>query len=105
MEKAYMLTTVDNPYNPFDDFDRWFEFDELCGYCCCERIARLAKVNDGMSKEEQSEAIEKAIDTIIDIDFTGLFRKVDRKRAQELVDIRLNTSDFNEKLDKGILPI
>ena len=84
MGKAYMLTTIDNPYNPFDDFNRWFEFDELCGYCCCERIAKLAKVYDGMSEDERNDAIERAIDTLIDIDFTGLFRKVDEQRAQEL---------------------
>lgn len=97
-----MLTTIDNPYNPFEDFDRWFEFDELCGYRCCERIARLAKVYDGMSEEEIGDAIEKAIDTIIDIDFTGLYRKVDRKRAKELIDIRLNSPDFVSKLDQGL---
>lgn len=100
-----MLTTIDNPYNPFDDFNRWFEFDELCGYCCCERIAKLAKVYDGMSEDERNDAIERAIDTLIDIDFTGLFRKVDEQRAQELLDIRLNTSDFVNKLEQGILEI
>lgn len=103
MGKAYMLTTIDNPYNPFDDFNRWFEFDELCGYCCCERIAKLAKVYDGMSEDERCDAIERAIDTIIDIDFTGLFRKVDEQRAKELVDIRLHSPYFQTKLDSGIV--
>ena len=98
-----MLTTIDNPYNPFVDFDRWFEFDEICGYCCCERIAKLAKTNDGMSEEERDAAIEKAIDTIIDIDFTGLYRKVDAKRAKELVDIRLNSPNFEKNLESGII--
>ena len=102
MDKAYMLTTIDNPYNPFVDFDRWFEFDELCGYRCCEKIARLAKVYDGMSEEERDNAIEKAIDTIIDIDFTGIYRKVDENRAKELIDIRLNSPEFITDLNKGI---
>lgn len=92
-EQAYMLTTIDNPYNPFVDFDRWFEYDEVTGYKSCERIAKLAKVNSGMSNDEIAEAIENAIDIIIANDFTNLFRKVDEKRAKELIDIRLNESN------------
>lgn len=92
-EQAYMLTTIDNPYNPFVDFDRWFEYDEVTGYKSCERIAKLAKVNSGMSNDEIAEAIENAIDIIVTNDFTNLFRKVDEKRAKELIDIRLNESN------------
>ena len=98
-----MLTTVDNPYNPFTEFDRWFEYDELTGYKCCEKIARLAKVYDGMSEEEIDDAIEKAIDTVIENDLTGLYRKVDEKRAKELVAIRLETPNFVETLEAGNL--
>ena len=103
MADTYMLTTVDNPYNPFIDFERWFEFDELTGYRSCEKIDRLTHINDGMSEEEKDDAIEKAIDTIVLNDFTGLYRKVDEKRAKELVEIRLETPNFYEKLDSGEL--
>ena len=27
-----MLTTIDNPYDPFTEYDRWLEFDEEKGY-------------------------------------------------------------------------
>ena len=31
-ENDYMLTTVDNPYNPFDQFNHWLLFDTENGY-------------------------------------------------------------------------
>ena len=100
---THLLTTIDNPYDPFDDFVRWFEFDELTGYRTCEKVAKLAKVYSGMSEEEISNAIEKAMDTIVENDFTGLYRKVDRKRAKEIVQMRLETPNFYEKLESNTL--
>lgn len=91
-ETVYMLTTVDNPYNPFDDFNKWYLWDEQNGYHSCERMARLVKDYPSMTEEERQIANEKAIDKVIFNDFTGLFRKVDRKTAKELVDQRLSDS-------------
>ena len=99
----YMLTTIDNPYDPFEDFVRWFEFDELTGYKTCERLDRLTHTNSGMTEEEVGNAIEKAMDTIVENDFTGLYRKVNRKRAKELVEMRLSTPNFYEKLEANTL--
>ena len=31
MASKCMLTTFDNPYNPFDEFTSWFMFDEEKG--------------------------------------------------------------------------
>ena len=31
----WMLTTSDNPYNPFTQFDEWQMFDSLQGYNTC----------------------------------------------------------------------
>ena len=99
----HLLTTIDNPYDPFDDFVRWFEFDELSGYKTCERVALLSKTYEGMSEEEINNAIEKAMDTIVENDFTNLYRKVDRKRAKEIVKIRIETPNFYEALDKELV--
>lgn len=91
-ETVYMLTTVDNPYNPFEDFDKWYLWDEQNGYHSCERIARLIKYNKSMTEEEQRLANEVAINTVINNDFTGLFRKVTSSSAKELVKDRLSDS-------------
>ena len=28
LERRVNITTVDNPFDPFTDFDSWFQFDE-----------------------------------------------------------------------------
>jgi len=43
MQEA-MLTTIDNPFNPFTQFDEWKDFDETQGYYTCPYLARIANV-------------------------------------------------------------
>ena len=76
MSKDVMLTTIDNPFNPFEDFTSWFMFDIEKGYNSCGRLMRIAKVTDDMSQKEYDEAIEAAIDELIKIDFLDIYRKV-----------------------------
>ena len=36
-----MLTTFDNPYNPFDDYDKWWQWDKDNDYNTPELLARV----------------------------------------------------------------
>ena len=74
----YALTTVDNPYDPFDDFKNWFTFDVLNQHNTCERLARTAKVNELLSEPERDSEIERAIDSIIESDLENIYIKVSR---------------------------
>lgn len=74
--KQCALTTTDNPYDPFDQFNSWFLFDVEKGYNSCGYLARIARTSDQFSDEENAEEIERAIDEIIRYDFTGLYKKV-----------------------------
>lgn len=76
MDKEYMLTTIDNPYDPFEDFDSWLMFDKEKGYDCCEKVARIAQISDDMSEKEINEEIDRAIDEIIKNDFMNIYKKV-----------------------------
>ena len=78
-ENEYMLTTKDNPFDPFEQFDSWFMFDVEKGYYSCSRLARIAVFSDDMTEEEVNEETERAIDEIIKYDFTDLYKKVQRK--------------------------
>lgn len=74
-----MLTTIDNPFNPFDDFTSWFLFDVEKGYYTCSRLARIAHLSEDMTQKEENEEVERAIDEIIEFDFTNLYKKVKRE--------------------------
>ena len=73
-----MLTTFDNPYNPFDEFEKWFLFDVEKGYNTCSLLGRIAKLSDEMSQKEEDEEVERAIDEIIKYDFTNRYKKIKR---------------------------
>lgn len=70
------ITTVDNPYNPLDDFTSWFMFDVEKGYNTCAYLDRIARTSDQLSDEENEEEIERAIDEIIKYDFMNIYKKV-----------------------------
>lgn len=72
----HMLTTVDNPYNPFTQYDEWFAYDTLHGYNSSAFLARLVVTSDQLSDADQSLAIEYAIDEIVRENVSGVHRKV-----------------------------
>ena len=70
------LTTFDNPFDPFKQFDEWFLFDVEKGYNSCAFLDRIAHTSDQLSEEENEIEIERAIDEIIKYDFTNNYKKV-----------------------------
>ena len=71
-----MLTTFDNPFDPFEQFTDWFMFDVEKGYNTCSYLARIAKLTEDMSDQEVNDEIERAIDEIIQYDFMNIYKKV-----------------------------
>ena len=76
METRCAITTVDNPYDPIDNFNEWFLFDIEKGYNTCGYLARIAKTSEQLSDSENDEEIEKAINEIIKYDFMNLYNKI-----------------------------
>ena len=79
MLQEFMLTTFDNPFDPFEQFTSWFLFDVEKGYNTCSYLARIAKISDELSEKEVNEEIERAIDEIIKYDFRNIYKKVSRQ--------------------------
>ena len=81
MENICALTTIDNPFDPFDQFVQWFLFDVEKGYNSSSRLARIAKISDEMTEKEVNEEIERAIDEIVMINPLGIYKKVTKAQA------------------------
>ena len=83
MDTEIMLTTFDNPYDPFDDFDQWYSYDKQMHHDTCEKIARIARSFEDFSTIEEKQETERAIDEIIDNDFLNKYVKVTRVIEKE----------------------
>jgi hypothetical protein len=73
-----MLTTIDNPYDPFTQFDDWNNYDESKGYYSCAYLARIAISSDNLSDADEDAAVDIAIDEIVKINTIGIYKKVTR---------------------------
>lgn len=79
-----MLTTVDNPYNPFIQFDEWRAFDEGKGYYSLEYLGRIAKTSHELSDSDYDLAVNKAIDEILYFNVLGIYQKVSEDNFEEI---------------------
>ena len=79
MSKQSMLTTVDNPFDPFEQFTSWFLFDVEKGYNSCGKLARIANVSESMSETEFNNEIDSAIDKLIKVDFLDIYKKITKE--------------------------
>lgn len=75
-EKQSMLSTIDNPWNPFTHFSEWYAYDVSHGYHSCSVLDRFAKTSNELSDADNSVEISHAIDEIIKYDPRHIFMKV-----------------------------
>lgn len=73
---VHMLTTVDNPFSPFTQFNEWFAFDTVKGYNTSGLLARLVITSDEISEADQNVAIETAMEEIVKENVSGMHRMV-----------------------------
>jgi hypothetical protein len=78
----YMLTTVDNPFDPFTRFDEWFAYDSQMGYNTPAFLARVAYMSYDVSEPDQVLAIQNAIDQIVQENVSGMWKKVSRNSIE-----------------------
>lgn len=76
MDDDAMITTPDNPWNPFTHFDEWYTWDTMMGYHSCEILARLAKTSREFSDEMNERIIDEAMNKMTSELFQGIYIKV-----------------------------
>lgn len=77
-----MLTTSDNPHDPFTDYDRWYSFDERQGYHSTAYLGRIVKQTEDLGQSVSTSAIEQAIDEIVEMNILGIYVKLTREVAE-----------------------
>ncbi len=73
-----MITTTDNPFDPFEDFQSWMTWDMSHGYNTMGLLARLTITSEELSDADQSLAMRRAIDEIVEFNISGVHTKVTR---------------------------
>ena len=85
MASDCMLTTYDNPYDPFEQFTLWWMFDTEKGYNSCGRLARIVNLSDDMTQVEIDIETERAINEIIKYDFLDVYKKAFKSFNEEQI--------------------
>lgn len=63
------MTTTDNKFNPFTQYDLWAAYDEVqCGYYTMPYLARIATLSEDLAPSEIEHEIENACDEICKMD-------------------------------------
>lgn len=63
-----MLSTKDNPYSPFTQWDEWLAFDEQKGYNTNSLLARIAVTSDDLPEKQNELEIERAMKEFVALD-------------------------------------
>lgn len=72
----YRLTTTDNPFDPFDQFDSWLNYDMLHGYNTLGALAEAARTSDELGDRLNQLYEEEAITDVILNDPLNLYVRV-----------------------------
>lgn len=59
------ITTLDNEFNPFTEFDQWKQRDEELGYFTCSTLDRINGATFELSNELNNIVLESSIDNLM----------------------------------------
>lgn len=79
-----MITTIDNPFDPFDQFQQWYAYDEaILGHHTYSQIARFTSSSLEMSVYDEAIDLNNAIDRLILNDPLNVYRKLIRPKENK----------------------
>lgn len=75
-QEEYMLTTFDNPFNPFTDYKAWYSYDLMLGHNTAGLLGRMVISSNDLSDSDQRSDVEDAMNRILKEDVLGIYRKI-----------------------------
>ena len=97
MEQQYMLTTLDNPFNPFVDFSSWYMFDCEKDHNTSSRLARIANVDSEMTQKERDEELDRAMNLIVKYDLEDIYVKGTEEQIEKWLKNNQKSAENSEK--------
>lgn len=74
--KQHLLSTSDNPWNPWTHFTEWHAWDQQAGYHTLAYLARITMSSNELSVADQELAYDLAVEEILEFNLTGNYIKV-----------------------------
>ena len=65
-----MLSTTDNPFNPWTHYDQWFDWDTSRGYNTASYLATIVQLINANGRVSDDDALALAIDDILEFNIT-----------------------------------
>lgn len=79
-DTSRLLSTTDNPWNPWTHFNEWLAYDMAAGHFTLPYLARVTWSSDELSQADQDLAHEQAIDEVLRLNINGLYVGVDEPK-------------------------
>ena len=83
MHEECFITTLDNPFDYFEEFASWHMFDVEKGYFTCNYVARLIQLSDDMTQKEICEETERVVDSIMLNDPRPIYKKIWKSNSNQ----------------------
>lgn len=78
-----MLTTTDNPFDPFTQYELWDSFDRQHGYFTMNLLMRVARTSPDLEDFENEREIEAAVNQLCRLNPLGIYKKVQTDSDEE----------------------
>jgi hypothetical protein len=78
-----MLTTIDNPHSPFENWPAWLAYDMACGYNSSGLLARIANTTEELSEADYEAEIRRAVEEIVDENVSGIHVMITKEFSDE----------------------
>lgn len=79
------VTTLDNPFDPINDFDRWWNEDRHLQHLTCERLSRLGQFSNDLQPIDEIQEMERVIKRMIELFPHEGYRLIKRENGQNII--------------------